>query len=123
MSRLEKVADGIGLPDTQFNQPPQQLQPPQQSTVFLGLNKKHSDEIIQTIEHLISTDEDGEPLYFPPLDSVTKLAMVSHSLAAYCGGLDRSILQKLSARFTADATRWICQLFGYLSPFNALKPY
>lgn len=112
VSRLEKVADGIALPE---NNQQQQHQP---TTVFLGLDKKHSDEIVHIIEHLISTDDDGEPLSFPPLDSVTKLAMVSHSLAAYCGGLDRSILQKLSTRFTTDTTRWISQLFGYFNNYS-----
>ncbi|KAJ8927275.1 hypothetical protein NQ314_020278 [Rhamnusium bicolor] len=103
VSRLEQVADGIPIVDNAYNQ----------STVFLGLEKKHTDEIIQVIHGLISTDEDGEPLTFPSLDGVTKLVMVSHSLAAYCGGLERPILQKLSTRFTTDTTRWISQIFGY----------
>lgn len=105
VSRLEQVADGVPIADNAYNQ----------STVFLGLEKKHTDEIIQIIQGLISTDEDGEPLTFPALDSVTKLVMVCHSLAAYCGGLERPILQKLSTRFTTDTTRWISQLFGYVA--------
>lgn len=82
------------------------------STVFLGLEKKHSNEIIQAIQELISTDEDGEPVSALPLDSITKLVMVSHSLSAYCGSLDRSVLQKLSLRFTTDVSRWVSQMFG-----------
>ncbi|KAJ8912202.1 hypothetical protein NQ315_003806 [Exocentrus adspersus] len=104
VSRLEQVADGIPLADNAYNQ----------STVFLGLERKHTDEIIHIIQGLISTDEDGDPLSFPALDSVTKLVMVCHSLAAYCGGLERPILQKLSTRFTTDTTRWISQMFGFL---------
>ncbi|XP_066261695.1 pyridoxal-dependent decarboxylase domain-containing protein 1 [Euwallacea similis] len=84
------------------------------STVFLGLEKKHRNEIIHTIQELISTDEDGEPVTALPLDSVTKLVMISHSLAAYCGSLDRGVLQKLSLRFTTDTSRWISQMFGFL---------
>ncbi|KAF7266560.1 hypothetical protein GWI33_020068 [Rhynchophorus ferrugineus] len=84
------------------------------TTVFLGLEKKHTDEIIQIIQGLISTDDDGEPVAALHLDTLTKLVMVSHSLAAYCGGLERPILQKLSTRFTTDTTRWISQLFGFL---------
>lgn len=76
------------------------------------MEKKHSEEIIQIIHGLISVDEDGEPLTFPVLDTVTKLVMVSHTLAVYCGGLERPILQKLSTRFTTDTTRWISQIFG-----------
>ncbi|KAL1494379.1 hypothetical protein ABEB36_009987 [Hypothenemus hampei] len=84
------------------------------STVFLGLEKKHTNEIIRSIHELISTDEDGEVVPVFPLDSVTKLVMVSHSLAAYCGSLDRNVLQKLSLRFTTDTSRWLSQMFGYL---------
>lgn len=98
------MAGGVPIPETVYNQ----------STVFLGLEKKDTDQIIQIINGLISHDEDGEPLVLPSLDNVTKLVMISHSLAAYCGGLERHIVQKLSTRFTTDATRWISQLFGYV---------
>ncbi|XP_057667756.1 putative pyridoxal-dependent decarboxylase domain-containing protein 2 [Diorhabda carinulata] len=104
VSRLEQAAEGLPIPETSHNQ----------TTVFLGLEKKHTDDIIKIIHGLVSTDEEGEPLTFPSLDSVTKLVMISHSLAVYCGGLDRSIVQKLSTRFTTDTTRWIIQLFGFL---------
>nr|CAI5865572.1 unnamed protein product [Callosobruchus analis] len=103
VSRLEQVAEGKQIQDNAYNQ----------STVFLGLEKKHTDEIIKVIHSLISVDDDGEPLDFLPLDSVTKLVMVSHSLAAFCGGLERPIVQKLSTRFTTDTSRWISQIFGF----------
>lgn len=102
VSRLEQVTGGTGIPEAIYNQ----------NTVFLGLEKKNTDQIIQIINGLISHDEDGETLVLPTLDSVTKLVMVSHSLAAYCGGLERHLVQKLSTRFTTDTTRWISQLFG-----------
>ncbi|CAH0564206.1 unnamed protein product [Brassicogethes aeneus] len=101
VSRLEQIAEGVTPSENNY-------------TVFLGLDKKHTDEILKVIQGLISTDEDGEPYSFPPLENVTKLVFVSHSLAAYCGGLERSILQKISARFTTDTTRWISQIFGFL---------
>lgn len=80
--------------------------------MFLGLDKKNTDQIIQIIHGLISHDEDGESIILPALDEITKLVMISHSLAAYCGGLERHLVQKLSTRFTTDTTRWISQLFG-----------
>ncbi|KAJ3624004.1 hypothetical protein MTP99_017662 [Tenebrio molitor] len=104
VSRLEQVVEGSNLADAAYNQP----------TVFLGLDQKRSEEIIQIVQGLISVDEDGEPLSFHALDNVTKLVMVSHSLAAYCSGLERPIMQKLSTRFTTDTTRWISQIFGFL---------
>lgn len=104
VSRLEQAAEGLPIPESSHNQ----------ATVFLGLERKHTDEIIKIIHGLISTDEEGELFTFPSLDSVTKLVMISHSLAVYCGCLERPIVQKLSTRFTTDATRWIIQLFGFL---------
>lgn len=102
VSRLEQVAEGIKLQDSAFNQ----------TTVFLGLEQKKVDEILQVLEGLISVDEDGEHVCCPALDSVSKLVLVSHSLGAYCASFDRHLLQKLSARFTADTTRWLSQMFG-----------
>ncbi|KAI4455855.1 pyridoxal-dependent decarboxylase domain-containing protein 1 [Holotrichia oblita] len=104
VSRLEQIAEGANLTESAFNQ----------STVFLGLDQKHSDDIIQIIQGLISTDEDGEPTAFPIVDDVGKLVITSHSLAAYCSNLDRHILQKLSTRFTTDITRWISSIFGFI---------
>lgn len=82
------------------------------ATVFLGLQKKHSNEIIHAIHELISTDEDGDPTTALSLKTVAKLVMVSHSLSAYCGSLEQSLLQRLSLRFTTDTTRWISHIFG-----------
>lgn len=101
VSRLEQVAEGVKLQDSAFNQ----------STVFLGLEQKKGDDILQAIEGLLVTDDEEESASFPTLDSVSKLVMVSHSLGAYCGGLDRHLLQKLSTRFTTDTTRWLSQMF------------
>lgn len=60
-------------------------------------------------------DEDGEQNTFPVHDEVSKLVLVAHSLAAYCGSLEKHISQKLSTRITADTTRWLSQLFGCVS--------
>lgn len=103
ISRLEQVAVG--------NAPDSVSQP----TVFLGLEQKKSDEIMQVIQGLMSVDEEGEPNTLPALDDIAKLVLVTHSLAAYCGALDRQISQKLSARFAVDTARWLTQLFGYVN--------
>ncbi|CAG9863923.1 unnamed protein product [Phyllotreta striolata] len=104
VSRLEQIAEGIPVNENSQAQ----------TTVFLGLEKRHTDEIVKTIHDLLNSDEEGEPFNFPSLDSVTKLVMISHTLSVYCGTLERPTLQKLSTRFTTDTTRWITQLFGLL---------
>lgn len=103
VSRLGQAVEGIAVSTETIRKP---------ATVFLGLEKKHTHEIIQNIHELISTDEDGETIASMPFDSITKLVMVTHSLAAYCGSLERSVLQRLSLRFTTDTSRWVSQMFG-----------
>lgn len=107
VSRLEQVAEGVKLPENS----------PVQPTVFLGLEQKKADDIIQRIEGLIAVDDDGEPTCFPILDDVSKLVITSHSIGAYCGGLERHLIQKLSTRFTTDTTRWLSQMFGLVLNF------
>lgn len=104
VSRLEQVAEGINPSESAYNQ----------STVFLGLDQKHSDEIVQTIQGIICNDDEEEPVSFPPIDDFTKLVITSHSLSAYCATLDRHVLRKLNTRFTTDLTRWTTSLFGYV---------
>lgn len=104
VSRLEQVAEGGKSTELGSAQP----------TVFLGLEQKRSDEIMQTIEALLAVDDEGETVSLPSLDDISKLVVVSHSIGAYCGGLDRLLLQKLSTRITTDTTRWLGQIFGFL---------
>lgn len=104
VSRLEQVAEGATLSDAAFAQP----------TVFLGLEQKKSTEIINIIEGLIYGDENSDTGTFPILDDIGKLVVISHSIAAYIGGLDRPKLKKISTRLTTDASRWTSQMFGYL---------
>jgi hypothetical protein len=47
----------------------------------------------------------------PQLDAAARLAVVTHSVAAFCGGLERSHLQRLSTRIASDTTRWLSHLF------------
>jgi hypothetical protein len=47
----------------------------------------------------------------PQLDAAARLAVVTHSVAAFCSGLERSHLQRLSTRITSDTTRWLSHLF------------
>ncbi|KAB0793793.1 hypothetical protein PPYR_13413 [Photinus pyralis] len=104
VSRLEQVAENGKSPDSV----------PAQPTVFLGVEQRRSDEIIQTIESLLISDDESEAAPQPVLDDISKMVIVSHSISAYCGGLDRHLLQKFSTRVTTDTTRWLCQIFGFV---------
>lgn len=104
VSRLEQVAEGANLNDVAFSSP----------TVFLGLEQRKNSEIINTIEGLISSEDDSNT--HTGLDDIGKLVVVSHSIATYCGSLEKSKLKKLSTQLTTDTSRWISQMFGYVLP-------
>lgn len=97
VSRLEQVAEGVN---------PNDVAP----TVFLGLEQRKSSEILNTIETLMCNDDDSNTP--TPLDEVGKLVIMSHSIAAYTGSLEKPKLKKLSTRITTDTSRWISQMFG-----------
>ena len=47
----------------------------------------------------------------PQLDPAARLAVITHSVAAFASGLERSHLQRLCTRVTSDTTRWLSHLF------------
>jgi hypothetical protein len=47
----------------------------------------------------------------PQLDATARLAIITHSVAAFSSGLERSHLQLLNTRITSDTTRWLSHLF------------
>ncbi|GLH04158.1 Uncharacterized protein GBIM_09930 [Gryllus bimaculatus] len=92
---------------------------------FLPLPSKSTEEILTVLEDLIihedpsnrvDSTEDDESLShnvasIPQLDAISRLAIVTQSIAAYASGLERSHLQKLITRITSDTTRWLSHLF------------
>jgi hypothetical protein len=62
-----------------------------------------------------SPEEGGAPgptiASMPQLDPVARLAIITHSVAAYSSGLERSHLQRLNTRIMSDTTRWLSHLF------------
>jgi hypothetical protein len=62
-----------------------------------------------------SPEEEGAPgptiAPLPQLDPTARLAIITHSVAAYSSGLERSHLQRLSTRIMSDSTRWLSHLF------------
>ncbi|XP_067005760.2 pyridoxal-dependent decarboxylase domain-containing protein 1 isoform X2 [Anabrus simplex] len=117
---IEKAEDGGGGPNSG--------QSWRNSHGFLPTSSKTTEEILTVIEDLIihedpgsrgeSSEEDTsvDPTVaaLPQLDSISKLAIVTQSVAAYACGLERSHLQRLITRVTSDTTRWLSHLFQYL---------
>lgn len=102
VSRLEQVAEGATLNDAAFSQ----------STVFLGLEQKKSSDIMNIVEGLIHGEDNNDSNHVPSLDDIGKLVITSHTIAAFCGGLEKTRLKKISTRLTTDTSRWVSQMFG-----------
>lgn len=108
---IERLEAGAGLGERS----PVALR--KQSTGFLGPEETPLEDIIKTIEDLIfRSDPNDEDVAWPlpTLNHIAKISVMSHSIAAYAGSLERSHLQKLSARINTDTTRWLSHLFRYL---------
>lgn len=88
-----------------------------QSAGFLIPDESSLETIVQNIEGLICKSDTGEdgvwPL--PPLNHVSRVSVLAHSIAAYAGSLERTQLQKLNARINSDTTRWLSHLFRWSS--------
>lgn len=103
IGRLEEAVEG------RSNSAPGPLQP--QS---VALPTRETEEILAHLEELLLevVQEDGSSVVaLPELSATANLSLVSHAVAVYASCLERAHLQQVSARFTADTSRWISQLF------------
>ncbi|XP_047107062.1 pyridoxal-dependent decarboxylase domain-containing protein 1 [Schistocerca piceifrons] len=95
---------------------------------FLPFLRKPKDEIMNILEDLIVFEEgknrddvaEDEGVstpaiaVLPPLDSISRLAVLTQSIAAYASGLERQHLQRLVTKITSDVTRWLSHIFRFL---------
>lgn len=97
-------------------------QPPPVIHGLLHSEKRDTADIMSSLEQMISyTDlnaagsgETAEGDYlFPPLDEVSQLALISHSMAAYLHHLRRGQLVRLTTKLYADTNRWLSHLFRF----------
>ncbi|PSN50728.1 Pyridoxal-dependent decarboxylase domain-containing protein 1 [Blattella germanica] len=115
---VEKAEDGGGGPTAG--------QSWKNSHAFLPLPSKPTEEILSMLEDMIIHEDSGSPhdtpeeeglvpsvAPLPQLDPAARLAVVTHSVAAFASGLERSHLQHLCSRITSDTTRWLSHLFRF----------
>lgn len=72
------------------------------------------DDILKILEDLvIKTDPHCENMEPPllPTDAVTRAAILSHSISALFGRLERGHASRLGAHVAAETTRWILHMF------------
>lgn len=84
---------------------------------LLQSNKMEPSDLMGHLAELISTD--AEPLVegeylFPPLDEISQMALISHSMAAYLHHLRRGQLVRLTSRIYSDTNRWLSHIFRFV---------
>lgn len=82
-------------------------------------DKKLPSEILTALETLVSQPVDGDseelaeyPL--PPIDEVSHLVLVSHSVTSYLSYLNRRQLLKVTSKILTDTNRWLSNLFRFI---------
>ncbi|XP_028173016.1 pyridoxal-dependent decarboxylase domain-containing protein 1 [Ostrinia furnacalis] len=91
------------------------------SAGFFEPDEMPMDEILKVLEDLVlKTDTNCETMEPPllPTDAVTRATILSHSISALFGRLDRSHAARLGAHIASETTRWMAHMFR-LSDYNA----
>lgn len=79
------------------------------------------DEILKVLEELVlKTDPNCESMEPPllPTDGVTRATILSHSISALFGRLERSHAARLGAHIASETTRWMAHMFRYYIVLN-----
>lgn len=132
LQRLERIKTIPGPP------PPTEEQP---AIGFLHIGRKPPSQIFSFLESLIAynnnnnnninnhnidseedddvddfEDEDIDEHSFPlpPLDEVTHLALLSHSIVAYLSHLEYQKLSRLTSKICNDTNRWLAHIFRFI---------
>ncbi|XP_060802742.1 pyridoxal-dependent decarboxylase domain-containing protein 1 [Amyelois transitella] len=91
------------------------------SAGFFEPESTNMDEILKVLEELVvKTDPNCESMEPPllPTDATTRAAILSHSIAALFGRLERSHAARLGAHIATETTRWMAHMFR-LDSYNA----
>lgn len=78
--------------------------------------KRLPSEILTALEALISQPADADELAeypLPPIDEISHLVLVSHSIISYLRYLSRQQLMKLTSHILTDTSRWLSNLFRF----------
>ncbi|CAG9785961.1 unnamed protein product [Diatraea saccharalis] len=91
------------------------------SAGFFEPEEMPMDEILKVLEDLVlKTDHNCESVEPPllPTDAVTRATILSHSICALFGRLERSHAARLGAHIASETTRWMAHMFR-LADYNA----
>ncbi|CAH0397732.1 unnamed protein product [Chilo suppressalis] len=91
------------------------------SAGFFEPEEMPMDEILKVLEDMVlKTDHNCESVEPPllPTDAVTRATILSHSICALFGRLERSHAARLGAHIASETTRWMAHMFR-LADYNA----
>lgn len=94
------------------------------SAGFFEPEETPMDEILKILEDLVlKTDPSCESVEPPllPTDAVTRAAILSHSISALFGRLERSHASRLSAHIASETTRWMAHMFRLVTSLLTLQ--
>lgn len=84
------------------------------SAGFFEPEEMAMDELLKVLEDLVlKTDPNCESVEPPllPTDAVTRATILSHSISALFGRLERSHAARLGAHIASETTRWMAHMF------------
>ncbi|XP_047994845.1 pyridoxal-dependent decarboxylase domain-containing protein 1 isoform X2 [Leguminivora glycinivorella] len=109
VERLEAGVNAHEAGDDERRREPRKI-----SAGFFEPEETSMDEILKVLEELVlKTDpscESAEPPLLPT-DAVTRAAILSHSIAALFGRLERSHAARLGAHVASETSRWMAHMF------------
>ncbi|KAH9645715.1 hypothetical protein HF086_003388 [Spodoptera exigua] len=109
VGRLEAGVNAQDVQDEEKKPEPRKI-----SAGFFEPEETSMDEILKVLEDLVlKTDPSCESVEPPllPTDAVTRAAILSHSISALFGRLERSHAARLGAHIASETTRWMSHMF------------
>lgn len=109
---VERLEAGVNAHDSEEEKRPEMRKV--STGPWMEPDETAMDDILKILEDLVvKTDPNCENMEPPllPTDAVTRAAILSHSICALFGRLDRGHAARLGAHVAAETTRWISHMF------------
>ncbi|XP_037293636.1 pyridoxal-dependent decarboxylase domain-containing protein 1 isoform X2 [Manduca sexta] len=109
---VERLEAGVNAQETVDEE--KKREPRKLSAGFFEPEETSMDDILKSLEELVVKTDPSCEVVEPPLlptDAVTRTAILSHSITALFGRLERSHASRLNAHIATETTRWMSHLF------------
>lgn len=124
LRQMESLKVTTNASTSQSTAQPQPRIIPQPTTGLLSSDRYAPTDILSLLESVIvsnaadpdEADELDESANYimPPLNEVSHLALISHSIIAYLSHLDYRKLTRITSKISGDTNRWLAHLFHFI---------